>query len=40
MENIFLSERTARDIDGVVGKILGELGDPDPPYGWRRCGNS
>lgn len=31
MENVFLGQRTAGDIDRLVGKILEELGNPDPP---------
>lgn len=31
MRNVFVSDRTARDIDGQVAKILRDLGDPEPP---------
>src|SRR5215472_11273655 len=31
MRNRFLDERTSKDIDGVVAKILRGLGNPDPP---------
>lgn len=31
MQNSFLTERTERDIDKRVSKILKDLGDPDPP---------
>ena len=31
MHNVILSERTARDIDGIVEKLLRELGHPQPP---------
>ncbi len=31
MRNRFLDERTARDIDTLVAKILRGLGNPDPP---------
>lgn len=31
MRNVFLDARTARDIDGVVAKILKGLGNPEPP---------
>ena len=29
--NCFVNDRTARDIDGRVAKVLKDLGDPDPP---------
>ena len=31
MRNIFLDERTARDIDRVVTKVLRDLEHPEPP---------
>lgn len=31
MENVFLGERTARDIDKQVAKVLKDLGNPEPP---------
>ena len=31
MQNSFLAERTARDIDERIAKILKDLGDPEPP---------
>lgn len=31
MHNLFLDERTARDIDELVGKVLRDLGNPEPP---------
>ena len=31
MQNHFLNDRTARDIDSRVAKLLKDLGDPEPP---------
>lgn len=31
MKNVFLRERTARDIDDLVAKVLRDLGHPEPP---------
>lgn len=31
MKNVFLRERTARDINDLVAKVLGDLGNPEPP---------
>ena len=37
MYNHFLSERTARDIDSRVSKLLKDLDDPEPPAGCGVC---
>jgi len=31
LENVFLGEKTARDIDKGVTKVLSDLGHPEPP---------
>jgi Zn-dependent peptidase ImmA (M78 family) len=31
LKNVFLRERTARDINGLVAKVLRDLGNPEPP---------
>lgn len=31
MKNVFLRDRTARDINDFVGKVLRDLGQPEPP---------
>ena len=31
MRNTFLTDRTARDIDGQVARVLRDIGNPDPP---------
>jgi Zn-dependent peptidase ImmA (M78 family) len=31
LKNVFLRERTARDINGFVAKVLRDLGNPEPP---------
>lgn len=31
MRNVYLNERTARDIDGQIQKVLRDLGNPEPP---------
>lgn len=31
MKNVFLRDRTARDINDLVAKVLRDLGHPDPP---------
>ncbi len=35
MKNVFLGDRTARDINDFVGKVLRDLGHPEPPLGLR-----